>query len=107
LKYTHEKSELEKAKIELSGYLNRGAESMLKGNVELDRHDRSFYIGRLDPIMKVSLDSQMMKKLSSISCLQYHEQQELSSEDNQTNKLKVLGSGRSLNDIVVISTEIK
>jgi hypothetical protein len=67
LKYTHEKSELEKAKTELSGYLKKGAESMLKGNVELDRRDRSFYIGRWDPILKVSLDSQMMKKLSSIS----------------------------------------
>jgi hypothetical protein len=67
LKYTHEKSELEKAKTELSGYLKKGAESMLKGNVELDRRDRSFYIGRWDPILKVSLDSHMMKKLSSIS----------------------------------------
>lgn len=67
MKYTHEKSELEKAKTELSGYLKKGAESMLKGNVELDRRDRSFYIGRWDPILKVSLDSQMMKKLSSIS----------------------------------------
>lgn len=34
LKYIHQKSELEKAKTQLLGYLKAGAESMLKDNVE-------------------------------------------------------------------------
>ena len=34
LKYIHQKSELEKAKTQLLGYLKTGAESMLKDNVE-------------------------------------------------------------------------
>ena len=91
LKYIRQKSELEKAKTQLLGYLKAGAESMLKDNVERAKKmgvNVIFTLGMgstAEGITKVANDE-------SVDFIIIGSEQDYSSEDNQTNKLKVLGS---------------
>ena len=90
LKYIHQKSELEKAKTQLLGYLKAGAESMLKDNVERAKKlgvNVIFTLGMgstAEGITKVANDESVDFIIIGSTGL--------SSEDNQTNKLKLLGS---------------
>jgi len=90
LKYIHQKSELEKAKTQLLGYLKTGAESMLKENVERARKlgvNVRFTLG-------VGSTPEGIVRLAKNENVDFiiMGSRGLSSEDKQTNKLKVLGS---------------
>ena len=86
LKYIHQKSELEKAKTQLLSYLKAGAESILKDNVERAKKkgvNVIFTLGMGSTCNVANDESVDFIIIGSTG---------LSSGDNQTNKLKVLGS---------------